>query len=50
MGFEMIGGRYVELHGNNTFTYALIANCEETLTLVGMVLLEKHQTKSKDSL
>jgi hypothetical protein len=51
LGMEMVGGRYVELHGNGTFTYALIANGEETLELVGlvvflhalMVLLEKRQ-------
>lgn len=55
LGFEMIGGRYVELHGSNTFTYALIANCEEALEMIGlvlflhavMVLLEKLQKKIK---
>jgi hypothetical protein len=37
LGMEMIGGRYVELHGNATFTYALIANAEEALELFGLV-------------
>jgi hypothetical protein len=56
LGFEMIGGRYVELHGSNTFTYALIAHCEEALEMIGlvlflhalMVLLEKFQKENKD--
>jgi len=47
----MIGGRYVESHGMETFTYALIANGEEALEMIGlvvflhalMVLLEKRQ-------
>jgi len=51
LGLEMIGGRYVESHGMETFTYALIANGEEALELIGlvvflhalMVLLEKRQ-------
>jgi len=50
-GMEMVGGLYTELHGSETFTYALIADCEETLELVGLVLflhallvlLEKRQ-------
>jgi hypothetical protein len=37
LGMEMIGGRYVELHGSASFTYALIANAEEALELFGLV-------------
>jgi hypothetical protein len=35
---EMIGGRHVELYGSNSFTYALIANGEETLEMLGLVV------------
>lgn len=38
LGLEMVGGRYVEMHGSSTFTYALIANLEETLELLGLVV------------
>ncbi len=38
LGLEMVGGRYVEMHGNGNFTYALIANLEETLELLGLVV------------
>jgi uncharacterized membrane protein len=38
LGLEMAGGRYVEMHGNGTFTYALIATVEETLELIGLVV------------
>jgi hypothetical protein len=56
LGLEMLGGRYVELHGSSTFTYALIANCEEMLEMAGlvlflhalMVLLEKQQSTAKE--
>jgi hypothetical protein len=37
-GLEMLGGRYVEMYGDKSFTYALISNCEETLELIGLVL------------
>lgn len=37
-GLEMLGGRYVEMHGNGSFAYALLANGEETLELVGLAL------------
>jgi hypothetical protein len=37
-GMEMLGGRYVEIYGNQSFTYAVLSNCEETLELIGLVL------------
>lgn len=58
LGMEMVGGRYVEAHGTNTFNYALIANAEEALELAGLVifihallvLLEKRQDKTDTNL
>ncbi|MFH2107161.1 MAG: hypothetical protein ABII93_00685 [Chrysiogenia bacterium] len=55
LGMEMIGGRHVEIYGSNNFTYALIANCEESLELIGLVvflyalmdLLQKRQRTAK---
>jgi hypothetical protein len=38
LGVEMIGGRHVERYGNANFDYALIANCEESLELLGLVV------------
>jgi hypothetical protein len=38
LGMEMAGGRYVELHGNANFTYAMIANGEELLEMIGLVV------------
>lgn len=57
LGLEMIGGRYVEQLGSSTFTYALIANGEETLELLGLVLflhalmllLEKKQENNNNT-
>lgn len=40
-GFEMIGGRYVELHGAGNFHYAMIAHAEELLEFIGQVLFIK---------
>jgi hypothetical protein len=37
LGLEMIGGLHVERHGDGNFTYALIANGEESLELLGLV-------------
>ena len=38
IGVEMIGGGYVDRGGNQTFTYALITNCEELLEMVGILV------------
>jgi hypothetical protein len=58
LGMEMISGYYFELHLKGTFIYALIANCEEALEMLGLVvflralmlLLEKRQNEAKDTL
>jgi hypothetical protein len=41
LGLEMVGGAYVELHGPDHFTYALIAHLEEFLELLGQVFFIK---------
>jgi hypothetical protein len=38
IGFELFGGRHLELHGNNNATYALFQTCEETLEMLGIAL------------
>lgn len=38
LGLEMAGGRFVEAHGAANFTYALIANAEESLEMLGQVV------------
>jgi hypothetical protein len=56
LGMEMLGGLYVEKHGDNHFSYALIANGEESLELLGLVvflhalmdLLRKKQSLARD--
>lgn len=40
-GFEMVEGRYVELHGSQNFQYALIAHAEEILEFIGQVVFIK---------
>jgi hypothetical protein len=37
VGVEMIDGAYAEAHGQENITYALVANFEETLELVGLI-------------
>jgi hypothetical protein len=41
LGMEMLGGRFVEHHGSSNFTYALMANAEETLEMLGQVTFIK---------
>ena len=38
LGLEMAGGRFVEAHGAANFTYALLANAEESLEMLGQVV------------
>jgi hypothetical protein len=38
IGFELIGGRYAEVHGYDNWTYTLIATAEETLEMAGVIL------------
>ena len=39
IGFELIGGYYAGIYGNNTtFTYTLIATLEESLEMAGVIL------------
>jgi len=40
-GLEMVGGHYVEFHGAQNFRYALIANAEEILEMLGQVAFIK---------
>jgi hypothetical protein len=38
IGLELIGGRYVELHGRENLTYNLIATAEESLEMAGVIV------------
>lgn len=38
IGFELIGGRYVELHGARNWMYIMIATVEESLEMVGLIV------------
>lgn len=38
IGFELIGGRYVELHGSSNLTYSMIATVEESLEMAGVII------------
>ena len=38
IGFELIGGKYDELHGRGNPTYVMIATLEETLEMAGVIL------------
>lgn len=38
IGFELIGGRYVELHGTQNLTYSIIATIEESLEMAGVIV------------
>ena len=38
---EMLEGRYIELHGASNFSYALMANVEEILEMLGQVTFIK---------
>ncbi len=37
IGFELIGGRYSELHGAQNLTYSMIATTEESLEMAGVI-------------
>ena len=39
MGMEMIGGLFTSQQGANSLTYAMITNFEETLEIIGIILL-----------
>lgn len=41
LGMEMAAGRFVERHGAANFSYALMANVEETLEMLGQVVFIK---------
>lgn len=38
IGFELIGGRYVELHRSGNLTYTMIATVEESLEMAGVIV------------
>lgn len=38
IGLELIGGRYVELHGSQNLTYSMIATVEESLEMAGVII------------
>ena len=38
IGFELIGGRYAELHGNRNLTYSMIVTVEESLEMAGVII------------
>ena len=37
LGFELVGGRYAELHGRDNLTYNMIATMEESLEMAGVI-------------
>ncbi|NMB70608.1 MAG: hypothetical protein GYA22_00470 [Bacteroidales bacterium] len=41
IGFEMIGGLYIDMVGADNLVYALLTACEETLEMVGVVVMIK---------
>ncbi|GAA3535630.1 hypothetical protein GCM10022394_14040 [Zobellella aerophila] len=38
IGFEMLAGRYVELHGKGNLIYSFFYTCEEFLEMLGIVI------------
>jgi hypothetical protein len=38
IGFELIGGKYTELYGDQSLTYALITTVEESLEMSGLIV------------
>ncbi|MEX2530945.1 MAG: hypothetical protein WD960_09245 [Gemmatimonadota bacterium] len=38
IGVELIGGRYAELHGLQTWTYSMITTVEESLEMAGLIV------------
>lgn len=45
LGMELVGGYYAEQHGLENWTYALITSIEESLELLGILLLIKYLLK-----
>ena len=39
LGFELIGGQWTEQHGQENVAYALITTCEQSLQMVGILVL-----------
>jgi len=37
IGFELIGGRYIELHGDQNLTVSMLATVEESLEMAGLI-------------
>jgi len=37
IGFELVGGRYIELHGDQNLIVSMIATVEESLEMVGLI-------------
>ena len=38
IGTELFGGRYAELHGNENWTYSMLATLEESLEMAGLIV------------
>ena len=38
IGFELIGGRYAELHGSHNLSYNMISTVEESLEMAGVII------------
>ncbi len=38
IGFELVGGRYTELHGCENLTYSMIATAEESFEMAGVIV------------
>lgn len=38
IGFELFGGRHLQLYGNNNIVYALFQTCEESLEMLGIAI------------
>jgi hypothetical protein len=38
IGFELIGGKYADLHGERSFTYAMLVTVEESLEMSGVIV------------
>lgn len=38
LGMELVGGYYADLYGKETLTYAMIANLEEVLEMIGILV------------
>jgi hypothetical protein len=38
LGFELVGGRYAELHGSQNLTYSMIATVEERFEMAGVII------------